>query len=276
MYHKLISNLGQRAIRTLGWSVTTRMWMAFVMRLPQIIRKRNLYPIDKAMSSLSEIPINGRFGVFTINPSAIDRMIVEGSSAFSAIRELYVKDCYLRYHQIDATQIKTMVDLGANRGMVSAMFTPIADKIVAIEAQDKYNPVINDVLAVQNKFTNFQIGNYFVGSHEFCLPSEHKVSFAFIQEHYKLDTIDFLKMDIEGSEFDIIEELPFEIIKYISMEVHRDCGDPAVIGKTLSNHNFGYIMTDSTFRKTNAFGEVDYIYAWNKTLVNPRDNVGVS
>ena len=244
------------------------MWMAFVMHLPQIVRKRNLFPIDKAMSSLSEVSINGRFGNFTINPSVIDKMVVEGSSAFSSIRELYVKDCYLRYHHISENQIKTVVDLGANRGMVSAMFTPVASKIVAIEAQEIYNPVIHEVLAVQNKFTNFQIGNYFVGKNEFCLHSDNKVSFAFIQEHFQLETIDFLKMDIEGSEFDIIDELPFGIIKYISMEVHRDCGDPAIIGKTLTDNNFGYIMTDSTFRKTHAFTEVDYIYAWNKALVN--------
>ena len=164
-----MSNLGPRAIRTLGWSVTSRMWMALVMHLPQVVRSRNLFAIDKAMSSLSEVSVNGKFGRFTINPSVIDKMIVEGSSAFSSIRELYVKDCYLRYHHINGTEIKTVVDLGANRGMVSAMFTPVADRIIAIEAQEKYNPIIHDVLAVQNKFTNFHIGNYFVGKNEFCL-----------------------------------------------------------------------------------------------------------
>jgi hypothetical protein len=244
------------------------MWLGFLLYLPQIIRTRNLFPLDKFMSPLTAIKIKGKFGRFTINPSRIDSLISEESSAFSSVRELYVKDCYLRYHQIDCNEIKTLVDLGANRGMVSAMFTPVADKIVAIEAQEKYNQVIHEIITVQNKFANVSVGNYFVGSNEFTLQSEHKVSFAFIQQHYGLKSIDFLKMDIEGSEFDIIGELPYPIIKYISMEVHRDFGDPRTIAQVLSLNNFGYILADSSFVITQDYNKVDYIYAWNNSLVS--------
>lgn len=271
MYRKIVSNLGVRAIRTLGWKITARMWLGFLLYLPEIIRVRNLFPMDKFMSTLTSIKIKSKFGRFTINPSRIDNLIAEESSAFSSVRELYVKDCYLRYHQIDRNEIKTLVDLGANRGMVSAMFTPVAERIVAIEAQEKYNQVIQEIITVQNKFANVSIGNYFVGSNEFILQNEHKVTFAFIQQHYGLTSIDFLKMDIEGSEFDIIHGLPFPIIKYISMEVHRDIGDPGTIAQVLSLNNFGYILADSSFVITQDYNKVDYIYAWNNSLVSRKN-----
>ena len=51
---------------------------------------------------------------------------------------------------------------------------------------------------------------------------------------YKLEQIDYLKLDIEGAEFDLVETMTFEVaekIKQLSMEVHyiRDLNDPDLL-----------------------------------------------
>jgi hypothetical protein len=67
------------------------------------------------------------------------------------------------------------------------------------------------------------------------------MSFTQFCEKYKLNNIDFLKCDIEGSEFALFcgdNENNIRGIDKIAMEVHVDSGDPENISKFLRNCGF--------------------------------------
>lgn len=267
MLNKLISNLGFNAIKVLGLKTTMKMWKGLVLNLAQIGRERNLIPIDKYMSKERKMRIHHAYGSFFVNPSYVDQAIVEESYCFGSVRELYVNNCYFKYHNFDKKEIKTVVDFGANRGMFSTMCTPFAKKIVAIEAIPKYIEIIKYNVAELNGFNNIEIGNFFIsnqkeGVSEFGSPF---ITIDGMLTKYGLTEIDFLKIDIEGGEFEIFDKLPFDRIKYLSMEVHRDIGYPQNIIDTLKKNNFDLITTTSHFDITTDVDRIDYIYAKNKS-----------
>ncbi len=268
MIQKIFSNLGLSAIRVVGLPIVIRMWWGFFLNLPSIIRKRNLFPIDQYMSTINELKINGQYGQFRVRPAAIDKMIVEESTTFSSIRELYIRNCYFKFHDFDPREIKTVLDLGANRGLASTMFTPFAEKIVSIEANPLFKEVIHFNVVETNGFKDHHIGCFFVDRHQSQDGLQpNTITIAEIISKYHLDQIDFLKIDIEGSEFAIFDMLPFNIIRYLSMEVHPQAGSVADLIDILKQNSFSFVMANSRLTVTNNLDDVDYIYARNDRLL---------
>ena len=75
-----------------------------------------------------------------------------------------------------------------------------------------------------------------------------------IFQQYQIDTIDFLKLDCEGSEYDILYNLGatmFERIAVISLEFH-DLHDPERSGYTLALFflKMGYTITKFAYLET--------------------------
>jgi FkbM family methyltransferase len=76
------------------------------------------------------------------------------------------------------------------------------------------------------------------------------LSMASLMEAYQIDRIDFLKMDIEGSEFALFAEDTEWVRKVhrIAMEVHPHFGDARLIAGTLRDHGFHVELRDELLR----------------------------
>jgi len=111
--------------RIVGLSATT-MWLAAMLKnLPEIYRSGNLQIADRALGS----------GPFQVTYSDEVNFRVAGPGAFSGIREMYVRDTYLRGGRLEIDDGDIVVDLGANIGN----FTNLAlahgprVKVIAVE-----------------------------------------------------------------------------------------------------------------------------------------------
>jgi len=264
---KLWRNLGIKALPVLGGRVVCKMWIGAFLHLFSIIKERSLYPIDRFMADGTIYSIHNRFGIFKIDPLTIDQKIPEVSRCFSHIRELYIKNCYLKFHQIDEGQLDTVVDLGANRGMASVMFVPVAKRIIAIEALPQYVESIQYLVQQLNGYNNLQIGTYFVGKEDKLLDDGQQiVRFSTMMKNFEIEQIDFLKIDIEGSEFEIVDDIPWSGVKYVSMEIHHEIGSAETIVQKLKDHQFDVIMATNDLVRTHDFRNADYLFARNTTL----------
>src|SRR5882762_7220432 len=111
--------------RIVGLSATT-MWLAAICKnMPEIYRSGNLQVADRALGS----------GPFQVNYSDEVNFRIAGPGALSGIREMYVRDTYLRGGCLDIDDGDIVVDLGANMGN----FTNLAlahgprVKVIAVE-----------------------------------------------------------------------------------------------------------------------------------------------
>jgi hypothetical protein len=266
MIRKIFENFGFRAFNLLGIRVYIKMLSALVLQFFVIIKMKNLQSFSKAMRNIGIVKVKHENGEFFVNISQLDKNLSgDDSYSFSSILELYIRNCYFRGHEhLNINKIKTVVDLGANRGMFSALCTPFAEKIIAVEVQEKYLPSIKNCFEINN-FSNFQIINSFIGQKGmFVNLAKTFVSFDDLLKNAKIDSIDFLKIDIEGGEFSLFtENIPWQKIKYISMEVHSEFGQPEVIYSILKEQGFNVRATTSSFDLTDDPTKIEYIYAEN-------------
>lgn len=212
------------------------------------------------------IKVRHRFGNLFINLAEIDAQNQEDTYAFGGVREIFIRDCYFRHHpSLQPTSLKTIVDLGGNIGLFSTLCSSFAQKIVTVEVQQKYVPIIAQNLH-SNDFTNFTIVNKFIGTEGlFIERADEFISFRDLLTQCKIEVIDFLKIDIEGSEFTLFQEdLPLEKIRYISMEIHPHFGDVKHILHILQERNFSITTTTSTFEEVSNSAQIDFLYARNQ------------
>lgn len=58
------------------------------------------------------------------------------------------------------------------------------------------------------------------------------------------DQIDLLKMDIEGTEFEVFKNPEFlKRTKVLGIEIHRECGDADMIYDVLRKYNFSFYQS---------------------------------
>ena len=257
---KLLMNLGGNAFKVLGPGQYSLLLLNVLRSLPQIFLTKNCVAVDKRMSRKLHVLFEGYR--FAVDCQYIDNLIRENSFTFGLMREIYIRNCYLKHHQFDYETIKTVVDLGANRGIFSVLAANFAEYVICVEVQKQYNPVIRHTMHL-NSFHNFTIENVFIGSGGAFEGNHPKTSTleALLQKH-SLEHIDFLKIDIEGSEFALFEEMAcLDAVKYLSMEVHRKYGDVREILAKLKQHGFQVVTANQYLEETDDVTQTDFIYA---------------
>jgi len=82
-------------------------WASMILvHFPSILRRKDLQPADQAMGK----------GPFHVHfRSGVDFRII-GNGVISGIREIYVRDVYLRYGLLTIEDGDVVLDLGANMG----------------------------------------------------------------------------------------------------------------------------------------------------------------
>ncbi len=260
--HKITSNFGLEALRTLGPKQYAQMLGELVPVAPMVLRSKNLGSLDQRMSQPLTLTILGT--PLLIDCQAIDQMVPEPSFTFGLVREMFFRNCYLRYAPIRGPQsIENAVDLGGNRGLFTLLASVFAKQVLYVEAQSQYLPVLRRLMS-DNKRTNFATENVFVGGAAELKPDAGAwVPLETLLDRHHMDKVDFLKVDIEGSEFELFRTLKcLDRIRFIAMEVHRHHGDVRELADILKRHQFRIILCDTLFNETSNPDEVDFLYAW--------------
>jgi FkbM family methyltransferase len=223
--------------RVCGTPVAMR-WLAMIgLRAGKCFKTRTLAPADLSMGE----------GPFTARPTG--RVGTEGGAvpvklpgayAIAGAREIWVRDVYLGGGHFKLEPGAVVVDLGANRGVFTAraLAEQPAANVISVEPRRSDCERIRHMIRLNSFRDHVQICNAFLGAktdwQERLLRDEAAdyggVSFLtedeFI-ERYELTRIDFLKCDIEGSEYSLLNPSGriLAMTRQLAMELHDFAGD---------------------------------------------------
>lgn len=166
---KIRNNFGAGALHALGISGYSKYLASASMQLRQIVSQHDLRPIDKNASGILRVrhPVSGdwlQIDLSTYRACDVD----EGTYTFGAIREIWFRNIYFRTFDLPA-QLAGVVDLGSNRGIFTLLAAALAERVVAVEALEKYRSPMQRNL-VMNNFDNVTLINGFVGGPGFLEP----------------------------------------------------------------------------------------------------------
>lgn len=183
------------------------------------------------------------------------------------MEELYKKRVYFKYLEQDGNNEKVIIDGGANIGLFTHYAYPFASKIYSVEPSKDHFETLNKMLEF-NKMTDkvvpvnvaidIEAGNktFYKGSNTtmYSLEESLKVLSTDKEEveaitiedlfnEYKIEKVDFLKLDIEGSEGKVIQGKAFENIAHkinsLVFEWHTWSEiNPRLIVSTLNDYGF--------------------------------------
>jgi len=215
-------------------------WLLFIfLTLPQCIKHKNLQPADK---------------LFGVGPVAVKskngKVNLSGGQIFSSIREIWVRNVYLKDNFIKIPDEGVVVDLGANVGAFTmlALANSKTGKVISVEPNAEFNKLLLRQVTNNNFNDRVILQRYFIGSvsttqKEMLKAPDSKDAQFITQKEFielnKLSRIDFLKCDIEGGEFDFINDTSLlQITNQLAIEIHDSTGDRNEFIKKLKELNF--------------------------------------
>lgn len=241
---------------------------ALLTRAPQIVSSRSLVPADRAMA--------GRPARFDVDGTYVE---VDGAD-FSAAREMYGRRVYLSHPNVELRPSSVVVDLGANIGLFTTLAARRGCRVLAVEAQRGFRREIERRLERNGVGDLVTIETALVGGAEGLLADPAKletashyepgqelpsVTMAELLSKHAVERVDFLKMDVEGSEFAILREPEpwLERVQQIAMEVHPEFGDPHQLETVLQGAGMRTTLTDDLLRADHAPTQRGgYLFAW--------------
>jgi FkbM family methyltransferase len=239
---RMISQLASDYVglwRVCGGGMATR-WLWNVARhFGGCLRQRNLQPADLA---LGDGPFRARLGRA--------QALVAGESIVTGIREVWVRDCYLADGFLSIGANDVVVDLGANLGtftMLALGHSP-GVRVIAVEPNARSNESLLEVARANGWEDRVQLCRGYVGgkmpTQDSMLREAHFqapfLSEGEFIERYMLTRIDFLKCDIEGSEFELFKrDSPLlAMTRQLSVELHKGDGDAEPVISLLRGMRF--------------------------------------
>lgn len=203
-------------------------WLLMIaLHFGECRRSGTLAPADAAMG---DGPFRATLRGVTANMLAL--------KAFANIREIWVRDAYLGDGYLQIGPNAMVLDLGANTGIFTSLALSHGPgvRVVAVEP----NAALNDEFRRNLTHTGWQdratLVRCFLGgktdfqqdalAHDECRDVPFVSEDQFVAQ-YKIDRIDFLKCDIEGSEFDLYgsHSKLLAITNQMAIELHDQAGD---------------------------------------------------
>ena len=218
-------------------------------RLPSVLARRSLGPADGLMPL--PLTLRSRRGPVRVN-----------SGDFGVMREIFGSRCYDYADWIDRS--RRFLDLGANEGMFSlyALAADPANRVTAVEAQPRLCERVGTNLRSNGWEQRARVICGLAGGSNRQLEDLAETAPGVLNMDAllaELGGVDFLKVDIEGSEFALFEDCGTWIdrVHYIAMEVHHDCGDSQALQRRLrerglvvrheGNHrDLGYLFLENS------------------------------
>jgi FkbM family methyltransferase len=231
------------------------------------------YQLSKILPLNVNVKISLRNGLkFVVRARTMDR---------SVLKEVWIKEIYDK-HGVKVEKGDTVVDIGGHIGIFSIYaahlsetgkvyaFEPFIENFKRLEDHKKINHKENliaynkGVAETDGKQTLFLSPDKNTGGHSMHLKnqSERKVEIETINlikfcDENKIDKIDFLKLDCEGAEFDILKgsEAILNRVKKVIMECHpygeNTCDKMVAM---LEKNGFNVI------RESNHIGGIEMLY----------------
>lgn len=224
---KLPSDLAA-IFRIAGSRTLVRYLLQAARRLPNILRSRTLRAADEGM--------RGKVYTFRVLGQQVR---LEGSE-FGLAREIYGRAVYFRPPEVMLERGDIVVDLGANVGVFTALASVVASRVISVEAQSEFVNQIYDNATRNGTRDRVEVefGLIGAGAGAFSDASVLHSATHFgaepptltmpdLMRRHALDRIDFLKVDIEGSEFALFagESEWLTSVDKMAMEVHPEFGD---------------------------------------------------
>jgi len=194
------------------------------------------------------------------------KCIIRDKSDLVVFLENFFLDSYTREKGFDIKENDLVIDVGGHVGYFTIYaakkakngkiitFEPSKESFIALKNNLKINNIQNVIIenvgvgaksgtAILNVDTTHSIGNSIFYSSKNSEKEDIRITtIPEIVKKYKIKSIDLLKLDCEGAEFEIILNLPSTIlntIKKISMEIHKiENFDIVDIEKFLVKNNF--------------------------------------
>jgi FkbM family methyltransferase len=217
--------------RVCGASVALRWLLSVMTNLPDIIRHGDLHTADRMLGD----------GPFTIKLSKYGAVFkIVGEQAIGGIREMYVRDSYLRHGLLCINDGDTVVDLGANMGNFTnlALSCGKSVRVVSVEPSSGMNASFRRSVGANDGYAQRVILiRAFLGeipdkvwsvirddANYYDVPW---ITEAELIKEGHLTNVDFLKCDIEGGEFGFLttESKLLSMTQSIAIEIHAFAGN---------------------------------------------------
>lgn len=246
MIGKLFSDFRGIA-RVCGTGTALRWATGVALTLPAVFRTRNLMAADRRMGK----------GPFKVHHATGDAVLV-GSQVFSGVREIWVRDVYAKDGFLQIPDNAMVLDLGANMGNFSAqaLAANSTARLIAVEPNARIGQKWVATMLINGFTERAQLCRAFVGDFTRIQLNDIKTNPAYADaphlteaeflSHYGIEHIDFLKCDIEGSEYFMIEpgSRILDITDRLAIEVHNSGGDVKRFLDALAARGFTDIAVD--------------------------------
>jgi hypothetical protein len=154
------------------------------------------------------------------------------------------------------------LDLGANRGAFSSLVAHRAHRLLSVEVNEVYHPLIRHNLA-GNNCENFRLIAALVGEAGKVQGNFPHTTIQALLDAHNIEHMDFVKMDIEGSEFSQFKHPQWlQRVGALTLEVHPAYGNPQDIVETLTAEGFSVTMSDENLTPESHASAAEFIYAW--------------
>ena len=256
---KFLLNFGINTFFVLGAINYIILLFNFILRFKKIIQQKKLIPIDNTFNRISLKFNNDRF---FINIEKLNYLCQE-KDTFGLIREIFFRNVYLKNLNLKNFNKFICFDLGCNRGIFSVIASKIFKFVICVDFQTKYNKCVDEIMSSNNQ-KNYEIINGIIGSLEFL---EFKNKLGANQRIININELIknksngekiFLKIDIEGGEYRLFDEIDLNLVNIIVMEVHNDediqgplkgKGSLKKILDKLNDNNFKFLCFDERLNK---------------------------
>jgi FkbM family methyltransferase len=212
-------------------------------------------------------------------------VVISLPGAYTAgAREMYCRNVYLRTGFV-MPRGGWVLDLGANRGLLSVWAALAGAQALAVEAQEGFEPEIRRLAAHNGVSDRVHVeialagGTITGGANAGVLADDQRwatsshgapqrpagVSVPQLMSAYQIGRIGLLKVDIEGGEFAVFgsgEDLRWlDRVDQVVMEVHPGFGDIAELVSQFRHHGFVVDLRDNEGTRVSAdSGRLDYAY----------------
>ena len=212
-------------IKYIGILFATKYVLFSLANLPSVIKSRSLSVVDNCYSKSSDFVYIKCYNIY-LPEKKID-----------LIREVVLHN---QYQYDTAQKYAVVIDLGANVGDFTAMAATNSDIVVAIEADEEiYNNLLQVVSKNKMESKVYSINKFASSTSE----GHFSIAMHDVINECGIKRIDFLKIDIEGQEQDIIlnNNKWLRIVNKIALEVHPALNDEICIGRMVSElREFGF------------------------------------
>ncbi len=268
VFRKLRNNLlNARAEEVLGRDHYMRFLGLFLRHLPRIAREGNMQFLDREVGrGMTEFNYRGRRVLYdcSLVDERIARGEIRGVWSFGYLREIFIRDCYFK-HMPDHVfeEARVVLDLGMNCGIFSSLMATRAEFIVGVDVNAGFLPVVEENLR-SNGLQRFALEHgYIGGAGSFQQGDAPTLTITGLMIKHGLRHIDLVKMDIEGSEYQLFKDDAWLArVGAVTMELHRGYPGLDPLLAAFERHGFRLILADQDLERVNEPQQAEFLYAW--------------